>query len=367
MNEPIRILHCVVKLGRGGAETLIMNIYRNIKREQIQFDFLTSIDGDYEEEIKNLGGRIYKIPYITEVGPIKYSKQVYNFFKQHGEYKIVHSHMDRMSGLIMREAKRANVPVRIAHSHSTQCSGGFAVRLIKKYYSGYLGNASCYFACSEAAAEFMFKDSNIKILKNGIECEKFIYNAGLRKKLREQLNCQNKFVIGHVGRFSEPKNHDFLIDIFNGIHEKYHDSELVLIGQGSLQKKIEKKVKSLGLDDCVHFMGSCSNVNEWLNTFDVFLFPSLYEGLGIAAVEAQANGLKCVLSTGVPQVVDISGNIEFLSLRESVEKWAEKVLEFKSGYERRDMQESINNAGYDIRLTAKYLEEFYRNEYAKLS
>ena len=365
MSEPLRILHCVVNMNRGGAETLIMNIYRNIDRSKVQFDFLTSAEGVFDNEIKQLGGKVYRHPYITKVGPFRYSKSIYSFFKEHPEYDIVHSHMDRMSGLIMREAKRAGVSVRIAHSHNTRSEGGSLIRIVKKYYSMYLKNATNYFACSKAAAEFMFPHKKVNILNNGIETQRFIFNKKIREKLQEQYNCKNNFVIGHVARFNKQKNHEFLIDIFSEIHKKCSNAILILVGKGKLQKHIKEKVEQLGLNQSVKFLGSCNNVNELLNLFDIFLFPSLFEGLPVTVIEAQASGLKCVLSDSITKDVDISGNVEFVSLKKNASEWANVVLKYKDGYKRENMSENIGKNKYDIKETAKWLEGFYLNECSK--
>ena len=366
MSKPIRVLHCMVNMNRGGAETLVMNIYRNIDRTKVQFDFLTSASGVFDDEIKSLGGRIYRISYITKSGPFKYSKSLFRFFSEHKEYKIVHSHMDRMSGLIMREAKRAGVPVRIAHSHSTRSEGGIVTKIIKRYYSTYLDNATNFFACSESAARFMFGDKKAKIIKNGIDYKKFVFNKKTRERIRKELGIEDAFVVGHVGRFFEPKNHIFLIKIFAEVHKNNPASVLVLVGSGSLEQNIRDEVTKMGLKDSVLFLGSRGDVNELLNAFDVFVFPSLFEGLGIVAIEAQASGLKCMLSDRVPKEVDITGNIEFVPLEKSLKEWAEIILN-NINYERHDMTREINEAGYDITETAHCLERFYLDEWNKIT
>ena len=363
MSEPIRVLHCVVNMNRGGAETLIMNIYRNIDRSKIQFDFLTSIEGVFDDEIRSLGGNIYRIEYITKSGPVKYAKDIYNLLREHN-YKIIHSHMDRMSGIMMREANGAGIPVRIAHSHNTQSEGGVFVRLIKKYYSRYLIDATNYFACSEAAAKFMFS-KEVSVIKNGVDTSGFIYNLNIRDKQRKEYKVENKMVIGHVARFNKQKNHTFLIDIFNEVHKRDKDTVLILVGKGELQESIKEKVENLCLQHDVIFLGSCGNVNEILQMFDLFLFPSLFEGLPLTVIEAQASGLKCVLSDTITREADISSNVEFIPLSKSSAEWADEVLKYKAGYERKDMSDVIRQSGYDIKGTAKMLEEFYLDEYRK--
>ncbi len=315
--NPIRILHCVVNMNRGGAETLIMNIYRNINRDKVQFDFLTSNEGVFDEEIRRLGGKVYKIPYITKVGPIKYAHNIYNFLCEHSDYKIVHSHMDKMSGLVMREAKKAGIPVRIAHSYSSKSEGGVINKLIKSYYKYYIKNANYQFACSENAAEFLFNKPCDTILKNGIETKEFSFNDEIRRVYRELNNLKNNFVIGHIGRFNEPKNHDFLIDVFQSIRALDKTAKLVLVGDEKLKNKIYEKVRNLSLTENTLFLGQRADVANIMQMMDVFVFPSLYEGFPVSLVEAQTSGLKCVVSDTITKDVDIYDDVDFMSLKES--------------------------------------------------
>ena len=190
MGGPIRILHVVVNMNRGGAETLIMNLYRNMDRSKVQFDFLTCREGAFDEEIAAMGGRIHRIPYVTDVGHFGYVKALDAFFTSHPEYKIVHSHMDKMSGLVLRSAKKAGIPIRIAHSHNTSSEGGTATKVYKSYAGKFiLPNASHLLACSNLAANWLFekKANQARILKNGIDCDQFAFSAEVRKQVREEL------------------------------------------------------------------------------------------------------------------------------------------------------------------------------------
>ena len=360
MNEPVRVLHCLVNMNRGGAETLIMNIYKSIDRDKVQFDFFTSNEGVFDEEIKKMGGKIYRIPYITKVGPIKYAKSVVAFLKEHSEYKIIHSHMDKMSGLILREAKKAGVPIRIAHSHSTKSEGNILNRLTKAYYAKYIGNCATHkFACSKAASQFLFKnEEDVIILKNGIQTELYKYDENTRKKIRLELGIDDKFVIGHVGRFSEPKNHIFLLEIFKKVCEKNENSILCLVGNGVLEKRIKNYAIELGIEKKVVFLGIRSDVFRLLNAFDVFCFPSLYEGLPVTVIEAQTSGLKCVVSDVITREVDITENVEFVSLKEDAAVWAKKIPEGIC-FDRKDMTEIVKLAGYDITTTTNRIEKLY--------
>lgn len=362
MSKPIRILHCVVNMNRGGAETLIMNIYRNVDRNRIQFDFLTSREGVFDNEIKEMGGRVYRIPYITEIGPFKYARLLRAFFKENHEYKILHCHMDRTSGVVLREAAKTGIPVRIAHSHSTKSEGNITNRLVKAYYAKYIGKCATHkFACSEVAARFLFKNSNnIILLKNGIQTEKYRYNQDKRTEIRKMIGVDDKFVIGHIGRFSEPKNHIFLLKIFNELCQKRKDSVLCLIGSGKLEGSIKKMAVKFGIDESVVFLGSRPNVWEYLNAFDVFCFPSLYEGFPIAVLEAQASGLKCIVSDVISNEINVTENVENISLKEPATVWAEKIVE-NMHYDRIDMTTTIKAAGYDIADIAVQLQEYYES------
>lgn len=245
MGTPLRVLHVVVNMNRGGAETLIMNLYRNIDRSKVQFDFLTCKEGVFDKEIVKLGGEVHRIPYVTDVGHRGYIKALNTFFNSHPQYKIIHSHMDKMSGFVLRSAKKARVPVRIAHSHSTSSEGGAIAKIYKWYAGAFITSCATHFlACSVAAAQWLFanRESATKILKNGIECDEFTFNPDIRAQVRKELNLHGDvFVIGHVGRFAHPKNHTFLIDIFAQLIEYRPNSILLLVGDGPLRLEMKKK------------------------------------------------------------------------------------------------------------------------------
>lgn len=247
MGTPLRVLHVVVNMNRGGAETLIMNLYRNIDRSKVQFDFLTCKEGVFDEEIVKLGGKVHRISYVTDVGHRGYIKALNTFFSSHPQYKIVHSHMDKMSGLVLRSAKKARVPVRIAHSHNTSSEGGATAKIYKWYAGKSIGTCATHLlACSNAAARWLFADKadTAKILKNGIDCDRFLFRPEIRKQVRKELQIeQEAFVIGHVGRFAYQKNHTYLIDLFAQLTQFRPNSILLLAGEGPLRLEMEKKGK----------------------------------------------------------------------------------------------------------------------------
>jgi glycosyltransferase involved in cell wall biosynthesis len=364
VGNPLRILHVVVNMNRGGAETLIMNLYRNMDKTKVQFDFLTCKEGVFDSEILKMGGKIHRIPYISEIGHFKYAKKLDEFFSTNKEYKIVHSHMDKMSGIILLAAKKAGVSIRISHSHNTRSEGGLAARLYKWYVGNLIiKNSTNLFACSTQAAEWLFKEKSqsTKILKNGIEIQKFTFCPKTRNEVREELNLDNdKFVLGHVGRFAHQKNHSFLIDLFAEYHKINKNSVLVLVGDGPLRLDIERQVKKLNIVCNVKFVGIRSDIHRLLQAFDLFVFPSLHEGLPVSLIEAQGSGLPCVISDNISKEVDIGSNlVEFISLNNN-SQWIQKVKKIASMQLNRNIiSHSISKQGYDIRKTAGNLENFY--------
>ncbi|MGF9953948.1 glycosyltransferase family 1 protein [Bacillus mycoides] len=362
MDCPLRILHVVVNMNRGGAETLIMNLYRNIDRNKVQFDFLTCKEGVFDTEISELGGKVHRIPYITDGGHNEYIKSLDNFFESHQEYKIVHSHMDKMSGFVLRAAKKAGIPVRIAHSHNTSSEGGVAAKVYKWYAGKYiLRSATHLLACSDAASRWLFagKTDTATIFKNGIEPEKFSFSPEIRKQIREELNLTvDNFVVGHVGRFAHQKNHGFLIEVFAQLVKLRRDSVLVLVGDGPLRVKIEQKVEELNLGANVKFLGIRSDIDHLLQAFDVFAFPSIHEGLPVTLIEAQGAGLSCVISDAITKEVDMgAGLVSFESINTSPEIWAQDILDVNKRMQ--DVEGYIKKEGYDISESATWLENFY--------
>lgn len=359
MSEPIRVLQVVTYMGRGGLETMLMNYYRNIDRNKVQFDFLTHRDErwDYDDEIESLGGKIYHLPKLNPFSK-NYLNALDKFFKEHKEYQIVHCHQDCLSGVVLKVAKKNGVKFTIAHSHNANQDKNlkyliklFEKRKIPKY-------ADKLFACGNEAGRWMFNTDNFEVLNNAIDTDLYTYNAEKASKVKKEFGIENKFVVGHVGRFNPQKNHEFLIDVFNEIQKIKEDSVLMLVGDGDLRQEIEKKVQDLGLSEKVIFTGIRSDVNDLMQGMDVFLFPSLYEGLGIVLIEAQAAGLKCIISDTIPKDGIITDDVLSLSLNQSPVIWANEVLKYK-GYKRSNNKELIEKADYDIKNNAKKLEQFY--------
>ena len=378
LNEPIRVLNIVGEMSPGGIEVLIMNIYRNLDRNKVQFDFLMhSPDGEnsFVPEIEELGGRIYRGPIIKTPIQTHYDRLfeyiifLKKFFKEHQEYHIIHGHMTNTAAIYMPIARKyGKVTCLIAHSHLTQARPGLVGKITDILQKPIPKLATNYFACSEMAAHWIFPDElinsgKVKIIKNGVDSKCFQYNTLEAIEIKERLGLKGKYVIGNVARFKLEKNHSFMIDIIQELVKVRDDIILMLIGDGELRQETETKVKMLGLDNYVMFMGIRSDVPKLMEAMDMFLLPSLYEGLPVAGIEAQAAGLPVITSTNVTREMDITGNVTFLDLNESTDIWVDKINEIYSSFERKDMLLYIRENGYDITETAKWLEEFYLDNF----
>lgn len=364
MKKPLRILHVVINMNRGGAETLIMNLYRNIDTQTIQFDFLTCKPGFFDDEISKLGGTVHRIPYVTDVGHKGFRIELETFFKIHPSYSIVHSHLDKMSGVVMRAAKRSGVPIRIAHSHNTKSEGKLLQKIYKSYAARNLTDCVTHrFACSTDSAKWLFnrQAKTAQIVKNGIELNTFTYHPKRQKEIRCMLGIPDSTVVfGHVGRFNKQKNHFHLIDIFVEIHEKVRDAMLILIGDGILKTSVEKKVYELGLDNKILFLGVRSDISDLLQGFDIFLMPSLHEGLPVTLIEAQCVDLPCMIANTITEDADLGiGLIHYLPLND-FDKWRRTSMELIHSNRKRESKSfALKQAGYDITETAKTLQTTY--------
>lgn len=356
----IRVLHVVTYMGRGGLETMLMNYYRHIDRSKVQFDFLVhrEFEADYDEEIKSLGGRIYHVSRLVPWSG-KYKAELSRFFRSHPEYKIVHVHQDCLSSVALQCAKECGIPVRIAHSHNSNQDKNIKY-LFKRYYMRKIPEtATELFACGKAAGDWMFGGKKYRLLPNAIAAEKYIYEEEKAKKIKKDLGLEKNLVIGHIGRFNPQKNHKFLIDIFEKCFEKNQKVRLMLIGDGEGRKEIENKVKERGLQDNVLFMGVRRDVPELLQAMDVFVFPSLYEGLPVTMIEEQAAGVPAVISDRVSEECIITkGLVKVEGLEETPEQWAEEILK-QAKLSKSDRNEEIKKAKYDVETSAKWLEEYY--------
>ena len=366
MGEPIRVLHILQRMEAGGTQALLMNIYRKIDRTKVQFDFLVVYKEKqfYDDEIEKMGGHVYKLSFREDLNLPKFQKDLAVFFTQHHEYKIVHCHAYTIGYFCLKAAKKAGIPVRIAHSHSNAAVHDVKLPLkliMQKLFTRY---STDLFACSEEAGKFAFKGKKFGIVQNAIDSQKFIADANIREEIRKALRVENKFVVGHVGRMQPEKNHDFLIDVFAELKKSKPDAELILVGTGPLEDKVKSKVVEKGLSDCVHFLGNRKDMNRIYQAMDVFVFPSLFEGLGIVAIEAQAAGVPIVCSEGLPPETDITPIYRKLLLSDGEEKWANAALEMaQNPSAHTNMQKYVIDAGFDMNVTAKYMEGYYLRKY----
>lgn len=363
--QPIVVAQIMGKWVGGGVEAVIMNYYRNIDRTKIQFDFICDSDSTNipYDEIKKLGGKVIICPPYQKV--LKYEKFLIDLFKKNN-YKIVHSNINALSVFPLRAAKKAGVPIRIAHSHSTSNKKEWKKNLVKnilKPFSKVYANK--YMCCSELAGRWLFGNKEydkgtVYLLNNAIDLDKYKYDEKIRNSKRKELKIKpSTFVVGHIGRFVEQKNHRFLIDIFNEIHKKNNDSLLLLAGQGPLMDEMKEKVHNLGLDDNVQFLGQRNDANELYQAFDLFLLPSLYEGLPLVGVEAQASGNLCYLSNDMTKETKVLDSTKFMSLENTAEEWANAILKDAKRYKKHDTKEEVSKYGFNIEKEAEKLEKKY--------
>lgn len=369
MTEPIRILHVIGIMDRGGAETMIMNLYRNIDRTKVQFDFVEN-EGDtaaFDDEIRALGGRIYHCPRYRGKNHVAYVKWWHNFFESHkDEYPVVHGHIGSTAAIYLSVAKRYGA-YAIAHSHSA----GLGSVMYRAFAYSTRHIADHFFACSRDAGISRYgkrvggNSERCQVLNNAIDTRKFACNPEARTRVRDLLNIgEDTLVIGHVGRFVDAKNHLFLLDIFEQIHKRNIKSVLLLVGDGELRPQIEAKIAQKHLEDAVILTGVQADVWNYYQAMDVFAFPSIYEGVPVSMVEAQTAGLPCCISANVPRETAITDLVEFISLEQGPEFWAERILH-RANEPRRNMMREMERSGFDVSATSKWLEDFYRKVVAE--
>ncbi len=361
----IRVLHMIASLDVGGSQTMMMNIYRKIDREKIQFDFMIDHPEEtyFAKEIEDLGGRVYTIAPFRGTNPGEVKRDWNNFFYTHPEYRILHSHTRSYASLYLPVAKQHGLKT-IIHSHSTSTGGGIKGAVKSVLQLPLRHQADVLMACSQDAGEWLFgknacQSSRFILLPNGIDTGKFSMNPEKREQYRKEFGLDGKYVIGNVGRFYDVKNHTFLLDVFRAAHEMDPSAVLMLVGVGPLQKAMAQKAADLGISDQVIMTGNRDDVPELLGAMDVFAFPSLWEGLPMTVVEAQASGLPCVLSDTITQEVNVSSLVEYLPLGDE-EIWAEAVLRRRP---RQNVTAEIIRAGFDIGKSARYLTDLYTRLY----
>ncbi len=370
MKYKIKVLYIVSDLlkGMGGIQNFVMSVYNNINRNNIQIDFVIHVDkgNSFVSYIESFGSKVYMAPKVKEEGIFKYVLWWNNFFKQHQEYKIVHGHMKAYMSIYLFIAK-IHKRITIAHSHSV-CPKIYLSKLIMEkimlFPLRYIANYC--FACSLEAGKYLFgknivKKSKFFFVPNANNVKAFVYDVNKRNFIRKQLNLSNQFVLGDVGRFHKNKNYSFLLKIFAEVYKKEHSSRLLLLGDGPLKDQLIEEAKKLGIEKYVVFQGIVSNPEDYYQAMDIFVFPSLYEGLGMVLTEAQISGLQCVFSANLPKEVDLEvGLCHRISLEQTANIWAEEILKYKKAH-RISHDKEAKNKGFDIVELAKKLENFYMN------
>ena len=356
----MRVLQVVTHMERGGLESMIMNYYRHIDREKVQFDFLVHRQerAAFDDEIESLGGRIYRLPRLVPWSK-NYLSALNCFFDEHPEYKVVHVHQDCLSSVILKVAARHNIPVRIAHSHNANQDRNLKYPIKLWYRRSIPQYATNLFACGKDAGDWMFSGAPYQIVNNAIDAAAYTCDPEKRTEMRQKLDLRDELIIGHVGRFNPQKNHPFLLDIFAALLKKEPNAVLLLVGGGEDMPKMQAKAQTLGISERVQFLGVRSDVADLMQAMDVFVFPSLYEGLPVTMVEAQAAGLPCLISDKVPpECIITEGLVDILPLSAGAETWPEKLLE-KRDTPRTDRRAEIAAHGFDITAEAVKLQEFY--------
>ena len=351
---------------RGGIESYMMSYYRNLDKDKLQIDFIVHgyDKGIYDDEIEAMGGRIFRVPVKSKnyFGNIRELRKIFDS----NDYKIVHSHMDAMSTVVLKIAKESNIPIRIAHSHNTQHLTTNKIKYLLNEYArkNITKYATHLFACSEPAARWLFGSTNVDkgnvvYVKNAINLEEYAFDPAMRAKYREEFSVEEDLVIGHVGRFDYQKNHSYLIDVFNRLVQEVPNAKLVLVGDGRLKSKIQDKIIEYNLSNNIILLGVRDDVNNIMNAFDVFILPSHFEGLGIVLVEAQANGLKCIASDTIPKEVNISGDVTFLSTAQNnIGCWIRQILQTDVNNRNADINKFVTS-GYGIKNEVEKLQQLY--------
>ena len=361
--QPLRVLHVIGAMDRGGAETLVMNLYRHVNRGEIQFDFLVN---EYDDEITQLGGKIFRIPRYRIANYCQYKRACSDFFSNH-TYKIVHGHIALPSAIYLKEAHKAGA-FCIAHSHAQNFPLSPSELAFRICSYPTRNHADYFLACSEQAGIDRYGSGVCRtpffhVLNNGIDVESSRYSPANRSSIRSELGiAENAPVFGHVGRLTPVKNHDFLLEVFSSILGELPDAQLILAGRGEEETRLKHKADILGIANKVHFLGIRNDVPAILSAIDVFVFPSIKEGLANAVIEAQASGARCLVSTGVPELAKISTQTVFASLEsDGVEGWSKLAIDlYRNPIENRSScADNARLMGFDIQDSADWLSNLY--------
>ena len=362
----LRVLHSVSNMGRAGIETMLMNYYREIDRSRIQFDFLANkpVPGEYDEEIRSLGGRVFVSPGLNPLHFPRYRRYMAELLRDNPDIRIVHAHNEAMGYYALQSARDAGIRIRIAHAHNTRIIRDYKYPLKMVCKQLLPGAATDYWSCGRDAGIYYYgkKRWNTSgfILHNAIDVERFGFRPEVRERKRRQQGLDKCFVIGHVGRFNVQKNHSRLLDIFAAAARDIPEACLVLIGTGELEQAMKEKANSLGIMDKTIFAGQMADVSEWYQAMDCFILPSLFEGLPVVGIEAQAAGLPCVFSDRVTDEILLSPEARRISLDTDDAEWARQIAAIRQTETNRlQGKETVRQAGYDIHTEARKLQEIY--------
>lgn len=365
MGEPIRVLQVLGGTNLGGAESRTMDLYRNMDRERVQFDFAVHSreKGFFDGEIESLGGHIYRLPRFWGYNWLSYKRAWKEFFRSHPGYACVHGHMTSTASIYLPLAKAAGVPVTAAHARSAGVDGGPKGVLTRLLRMPLAKRADFCLAASALAGEAVFgkkamAQGRVHVLPNAIQAQKYQYDPAVRERLRKELGMGQDLVLGHVGRFHPCKNHEFLLDIFAEVLKRKKDCRLLLLGEGSGMEPMRQKAQALGISGRVSFLGNRGNACDYYQAMDCFVFPSLYEGFPGTVLEAQAAGLPCIVSGKITREVKITELVQFIPLSEGADAWAGRVLESVGGVRRGRLAE-IQSSGYDAAVQAAAMQRFY--------
>ena len=362
----LRVLHSVSNMARAGIETMLMNYYREIDRSRIQFDFLANkpVPGEYDAEIRSMGGQVFVSPGLNPLHFSKYRRFVGDLVHNNPEIRIVHAHNEAMGYYALKSAKDAGIRVRIAHAHNTQIIRDYKYPLKMICKQLLPGAATDYWSCGRDAGIYYYGEKRWNesgfILYNAIDVSRFAFRQDARERLRQLHGLEDCFVIGHVGRFNVQKNHSRLLDIFAEITKTVPDARLALIGTGELEQSVKEKALAMGIQDKTLFLGQMGDVSEWYMAMDCFVLPSLFEGLPVVGIEAQASGLPCIFSDRVTDEVLLSPEARRVSLQAENAEWAKEIMAAgRPEKERTKGTDVVRQAGYDIHTEAQKLQEIY--------
>lgn len=363
--KKIRVLHYAPGFDHGGIESRLLDWYSNLDRERIHFDLLiqTSLENPLLREFEGLGGTVSSLGRLNLRHPLRFGRKVAEFFASRQPYDIVHCHSVETSFLILRAAERSGSNRRVLHSRTTSHSGGLVpIRRLLKWLS--VRAATDHFACSEEAGVFMLEDvrwrrPEVTVVRNGFSSEDFRFNPLVRREVRQELGVEDSLLVLNVGRLTGQKNPGFALEVLAEVRRRRAGVVMAFVGEGPLRSEIERRSADLGISDSVLLLGYQRNISRLMQAADVFIQPSLYEGFGTVAVEAQAAGLPTVVSTGFPQSIVVTDLVTRLDLKAGAPVWADSLLLSTEAHERQDTLGAIRSAGFDASATAAFLESFY--------